>query len=350
MPKDKGVKKLRGLRVSEVSPVTEPACPGAEIIITKAKGMDGGGFKACSDCPDEGACGAKGRCAIETPAKGGRSREDRKMVRKGLEAAEAAAEAIIEKSEGEIPDEGVPYVEVARAAIEGGIEKAAVTFEELYNGVEDLEKLRRGVGALNQSVWSILDDPDARGQAPSLIAKTVMQFGSWIEDEFDVSAVAKGDDGEHDEDPDAGGSGGSAGETGIDKSGDDEMDEIAALIAKAKAAEAENEVLKGRLAKLEENETERQVDRAVDVAKAAAAIMTLPAGELRTVVKQLDEEGRKALGAVLTAAGRQAATASLFTTIGKSGDGGDGTPLAAGLVERAKARAAEVAKARGRAA
>lgn len=359
MPKDRSVKMLKGLKVHEVSVVPDGANDDAQILIRKGKGMDKAGFEPCADCPSPAGCKAKRRCAIETPAKNA-DRKDMKAVRKGLEAAEAAAEVLIEKAGDSELMGGIAWIEVARAAVEDGIEKAAQTFADVYGVQARMDTLRQGVSALNSSIWSILDDPGARDNAPRLIAKSVMQFGDWIEEEFagdaddgEVEKTAdKADEGEGE--PAAGGSGEDAGESGIGKSGDEAMPktdvDVDQLIAKAtKDLSEENAVLKSRLSKLEEKDAEQEVTKAATDMAALAPRLTLPGDALRTVVKQLDADGRKALGNVLSAAGKQAATDSLFTAIGKNGTGDEqdgGTPRR-GLIEKAKARREEIEKARG---
>lgn len=351
MPKHRGVKKLRDLKVEEISAVIEGANEDAQILIHKMKGK---GFEACADCPNSEACSKAGKCAIETPAKdmkGG----DKKTVRKGLDAAEAASEVLVTKSGGAVSDDGLPFIAVARAAVDEGVEKAAATFEEIYGAQAQIEKLRMGVGALNQAIWQALDDREDRANAASSIAKSVMQFGSWLEDEFDVSAIAKAGDDEEDEETAAGGSGEEDPEgSGVEKSGDNDMDvrkQLDDAIAKAKATAEENLILKSRLEKLEETEAERAIEKAAATLSAAAPKLALPADKLRVVAKQLDVDGHAALVDVLKAADKQVSTGSLFGTIGTSDPGGKATDNAGGdrLIAKAHERRKELEKAAGRA-
>lgn len=314
MTKQRTATRLRRLQVHEVSLVPSPASVGANILITKEG--EGGAFKPCADCPDPKMCGAKSRCATETPAKN-TGRGYRGMVRKGLEAADAAL-ALIEKDQDATGDLH-PSVAIAEDALLEGIEKAAATFAELIGTVEQVEKLRRGVSALNQAVWAVMDDREAQADAPRLIAKSVVQFHEWIAKTFDV---AKGGDDE----PDAGGPGKPGGAPANPPANpkDPKMTDVAKerdeAVAKAAALEKQMTDQAARIAKMEERMAEVAIEKAAEEVAAAAPGLAIDKAKLRELVTGLDDNGRDALVSVLKAAAAQAGASSLFTVIGKAGE------------------------------
>lgn len=299
-------KRIKKLKVDEVSAVPRPANQHAVIALTK-------GWESCADCQTEDACKKAGGCMSEAGDE----------IGKGLTIVAEARDVLLKGMGDDGAD--VAFEATATAAM-GEVQKAAQMFDDIIEGEDERRLLSTMFDKLYSSLWSIANDSEVDNK-PAAVAKTVNQFVTYLE-----TKLAKADE----TDPTASG-GHAAGGSSHDKENGEMPDtkngapdaNLAALtkahdetkVALAKA-EADNKALAERLEKMEAAAEAEAIRKCVDEIAGDAAV---DKSALAEVVKSLDEAGRKHLATVMKATQAQAKAGALFGAIGKSdvpeGDG-----------------------------
>ncbi len=253
----------------------EKAQPGAP----KGKGD---GFKPCGDCPDIASSRAAGACAAEKVAKAAGVEGDLTPI----------------------------------SAFAVSVQKAAQTFAELNAGREEREKLNRMVWALQDSISSIMSDPETADKKGAVL-KSVEEFNAAVQSMAgELESVSK-----------------AAGGAGDKESG-------------AMPHEREDVVksLQGEVAVLKAREARRE---AVEKARGL-----LPAGgpveQLADLMVEMPAEQATKLENVVKALVAQAKTEALFKSFGAAGSGNADMIAESPVVKAARAHAEQVQKARGR--
>lgn len=178
------------------------------------KGKGKAAWKPCADCPDEGGCRAKGRCASESDA-------------------------------GDAMTKAADLAEASRAVAEAGeaIEKAAATFADLNGAQETRRKLMDMVYALQDSIGSIMSDGDVKpAKKAGMIRQSVAEFDAAIqavagdvEDEGGVSKSAHDTSNEQEGGMPNGNGQGAAGESAVLKSLQDKIADMELVQKRAEA-------------------------------------------------------------------------------------------------------------------
>lgn len=282
-----------------------------DVVKAAKASMDEGGSGdsiPCDNCPNEGKCDAAGKC-----------------MQAGKSGAGMGGKGMMSKSADRKDD---PF-EISKAIAEGtdAIAKAAATFNDLNDDREEREVLNRMTWALQDSISSILSDPEVADRA-AMIRKSVGEF-----------------------------------QTAVDQLLADDATEDTTTTAKGKPmtektpAPAESEVIKGlrtemdglktKLASYEAAEAER-------VAKAKAMAL-LPAGgpveQLTEFFKSASAENAKMMETIIASYQTQAREggADIFKALGvPNPHDGNQAPEESPIVKAAKKAAAEDEKRRTR--
>lgn len=280
-----------------------------------------GAFKTCDDCPTPGGCMKAGKCATETPVGD--------MMTKAAAPLRAAAEA-------------------AQA-----IEKAAQSFGALNEDREAREKLNRMVWTLQDSVASIMADPEVADKA-AMIRESVAEFDAAIAAELgeeEAEAAMGGEDemmgaeegapeGDAEmpmgksADGEAAARGERAGAPGQDPTEGESMTK--GNTGAPAAADGASDIVKSLTARVEAFE---KADRdRVALAKAASLLPNGgPVTELAALLNGASPEQVAALETVVKALNAQAEAGSmLFKALGASGDAPE---QESAIVKAARARA-----------